>query len=416
MVFAAIRGRLAPLNTPNLRRYWLNAVISAFGDSVTSIALMLMVLQRTGSISLMATMSIVVSVPGIVFGLVNATWVDRWNAQRVIVRSQLLRALLILGLVYVDLGNQLWMAFVLAACQSLVGTFDDPARGRMVAMLTTTETRLSVNSLTSSGVMVAGMLGTTVGGLLVGTGGRYWPAFAIDSVTFVAGAAALTGIAGNFDPSTQSPHSGKVWGRLADDVLEGITAIRRSPVLVAVLWAASASTIGLSAATIMLTPLIVDVLYLQPAWFGAIEATQASSAIAIALAIGVFGRSLDPKRLVALGMMATGLVIGLIGSAVDVWTLLISMFLVGISITPVSSGYSTLLQTYAPRAMIGRIAATMNTLVQTFSIAAMAGAGLLGDAVGVRSVFWIAGGVCAFAGVWSGALFRKEDAAGPDGV
>lgn len=415
MAFTAIRGRLAPLNTPNLRRYWLNAVISAFGDSVTSIALMLMVLQRTGSISLMATMSIVVAVPGVVVGLVNATWVDRWNAQRVIVRSQLVRSLLILGLVYVDLGSYLWIAFVLAGCQSLVRTFDDPARARLIASLTSDMTRLSVNSLTTSGVMVAGMLGTTVGGLLVGAFDCYWPAFAIDSVTFVAGAVVLSGIAGSFDSSTHPPRSGKVLGGLVDDVMEGIDAIRRSPVLVAVLWAASASAISLSAATIMLTPLIVDVLHLQLAWFGAIEASQASSAIAIALAIGVFGRSLDPKRIVALGMMATGMVIGLIGSTVNVWTLLISMFLVGISIAPVSSGYSTLLQTYAPRAMIGRIAAAMNTLVQTFSIVAMAGAGLLGDALGVRSVFWIAGGICALAGVWSSALFRREGTATPDG-
>lgn len=408
MAVATIRGRLAPLNTPNLRWYWLNAVASAFGDSVTNIALTLMVLRETGSLSLMATMSIVVIVPGIVFGILSATWVDRWNAQRVIVVSQCLRAVLILGLVYVDLGHHLWFAFVLAACQSLVGTFDDPARARLIRTITDDETRLSVNSLTSSGVMIASILGTTAGGTLAGALDFFWPAFVVSSITFLVGAWAISHIRGDFDAALL-PNSRGEESYFLDDVREGISVIRQSPVLLAVVITASVANLGLGAATIMLTPLIVDVLHAQPAWFGAVEGAQSTSAIMISLVIGVFGRTLDPRRLIVACMVSTGMVVAMIGLTVNIWSLLAAMFIVGITITPVGASIGTLLQTHAPVAMIGRVAAAMNTCIQTFSVASMAIAGVLGDAIGVRPVFWMAGAVCVVAGLLVGILFQGDE-------
>ncbi len=406
MAVASIRGRLAPLVTPNLHWYWLNAVTSAFGDSVTSIALTLMVLRETGSLSLMATMSIVVIVPGIVFGILSATWVDRWDAQRVIVVSQCIRAVLILGLVYVDLGHHLWFAFLLAAFQSLVGTFDDPARARLIRTITDDENRLSVNSLTSSGVMIAGILGTTVGGMLAGSLDVFWPAFVVNSVTFLIGAGAISRIQGEF-VATRPAVSGDEGSRFWSDVLAGLAVIRCSPILLAVVMTASVANLGLGAATIMLTPFIVDVLGVQPAWFGLVEGAQSSSAILISLAIGVYGRSLNPVRLVVACMLLTGVVVAMIGLTVNIWTLLLMMFLVGITITPLGASFGTLLQTHAPEAMIGRVAAAMNTSIQTFSVASMAVAGLLGDVIGVRPVFWIAGAGCVVAGILAASLFSR---------
>lgn len=409
MAVASIRGRLALLNTSNLRGYLFNAALSAFGDSVTTIALTLMVLLETGSLSLMATMSIVVIVPGIIFGILSATWVDRWDAQRVIVVSQILRALLILGLVYVDLGNHLWVAFVLAACQSLVGTFDDPARVRLIRTITDDETRLSVNSLTSSGVMIASVLGTTVGGGLIGALDVFWPAFVVNSLAFLIGAGAISRLRGDFASDRALAGAGNEVSRFWEDVWEGILVIRYSPVLFGIVLATSAANLGLGAATIMLTPLIVDVLHVQPAWFGIIEGAQLSAAILISIVISAYGSMLDPKKLIVVCMITTGIVVSGIGLTVNIWTLLAAMFLVGITITPVGAGFGTLLQTHAPKAMVGRIAAAMNTCIQTFSVAAMAGAGLLGDTIGVRPVFWVAGIVCVVAGLLARVLFRESD-------
>ena len=395
----------------SVRWYWTNAVVSAFGDSLTSVALLLLVLRETGSLSMMAGMSIVIAVPGIVFGVLSAVWVDRWDAKRVVVLSQCVRAILILGLVYVDLGHHIGFAFVLAFFQSLVGTFDDPARIRLIRTLTDNATRLSVNSFTSSGTMIASILGTTIGGTLVGTLDRYWPSFALDSMTFLIGAFAVSCSMGDFAavPRTSDVGQSK---RFLDESLEGIRATFRSPVLSAVMIAASAATLGLSAATIMLLPLITEVLNIQPGWFGAVEAAQSGSAILVSLAVGIIGNRINARPLVVVGLIGTGVAIAAIGSAVNIWTLLVAMFVVGLFITPTGSGYSTLLQTFAPKNVIGRVAAAMNTVIQACGLVAIAAAGFLGEYLGIRETMWIAGAICIGAGILAWVLLTRpgEDA------
>lgn len=408
MAFASIQGRLAPLITPNLRWYWLNAIVSAFGDSVTTIALTLMVLLETGSLSLMATMSIVVIVPGIIFGILSATWVDRWDARRVIVVSQIARALLILGLVYADVSDHLWIAFVLAACQSLVGTFDDPARARMIQTITDDATRLCVNSLTSSGVMIAVVARHNCrrrsrrrAGCLLARICRQQHRVPDRSRSHLSYPWQLCIDASSYGYRERGV---AILGRClggspSDPLLTG--PVRGS-------HGASAANLGLGAATIMLTPLIVDVLHVQPAWFGVVEGAQTAAAILVSLAIGVYGSMLDPRRLIVICMIMTGIVASGIGLTVNIWTLLTAMFLVGITITPLGACFGTLLQTHAPKAMIGRVATTMSTCIQTSSVASMAIARILGDAIGVRPVFWLAGIICVIAGILAGVLFRHR--------
>jgi len=127
---------------------------------------------------------------------------------------------LILGLVYVDLGHQIGFAFVLAFFQSLVGTFDDPAGVRLIRTMTDEATRLSVNSLTSSGTMIAGILGTTIGGTLVGTLEHYWPSFALDSVTFLIGAFAVSCIVGDFGAVPRISGEGRANGSWTNHLRE----------------------------------------------------------------------------------------------------------------------------------------------------------------------------------------------------
>jgi len=163
--------------------------------------------------------------------------------------------------------------------------------------------------------------------------------------------------------------------------------------------AASAATLALSAATIMLLPFITEVLNIQPGWFGAFEATQSGAAILVSLAVGLIGNRLNARPLVVVGLIGTGVAIAAIGSAVNVWTLLMAMFVVGLFITATGSGYSTLLQTFAPKGVIGRVAAAMNTVIQACSLVAIAAAGLLDEYLGIRETMWIAGAVCIGAGI-----------------
>lgn len=392
--------------TGDIRWYWGNAVCTSLADSLIGFALVLLVLNVTGSLSLMALMSIAIALPNIVLSLLSAVWVDRWRPVKVVQVSQVCRAVIVCCFLLVDRFDVIWLAFVIAFVQSTVGTFDDPARARLIRALTTNESRLSVNSFTQSGRTVASVAGTTIAGLMVTLSDDSFGSVFVVATLIYALAGWIVGhiTMPNSDEGTSPAASESYWLEFR----RGFDTVRHSPTLIAVLVTAAAATIGGGAATVLLTPLVVNHLHVSPAWFGVIEASQATGAILISFAIGVFGSRLDPRKLVVTALVSTGVMIGLIGSSPNLLFLMLFMLLVGITITPVSSAFSTLLQTHTEPEVIGRVSAVLSMVIEPFSILGIAAAGFMADQLGIRAVFWLAGGLCVVGGCVALLLFARE--------
>lgn len=169
----------------DLRFFWTNAVITSLADSLTSLALMLLMLNTTGSLTLMAMVSIMTALPNVVIGLFSSVLVDRWEPVRIVQFSQLARAGIVCCFVLVDVFDAIWLVFIIAFAQSVVGTFDDPSRMKISRALTDVETRLSVTSFTQSGRTIASVCGTTLGGMIVAsTGDKFSPVFLVSSALY----------------------------------------------------------------------------------------------------------------------------------------------------------------------------------------------------------------------------------------
>ena len=78
-------------------------IVSDFGDSLTMLALLILVNQVTGSAAAIATMMIVLAVPQVTVGLVAGVYVDRLDRKLIMIISDLLRGSLVLGFVGVAL-------------------------------------------------------------------------------------------------------------------------------------------------------------------------------------------------------------------------------------------------------------------------------------------------------------------------
>src|SRR6476660_5322653 len=116
----------------NFRFLWLGQVISDFGDSLTNLALLFLINKLTGSTAALATMLIVLTVPQITFGLVAGVYVDRLDRKRIMIVSDLLRGLLVLGFVPVASPNLGWLLYVVAFVQASIGTRFTPARSALL--------------------------------------------------------------------------------------------------------------------------------------------------------------------------------------------------------------------------------------------------------------------------------------------
>jgi MFS family permease len=119
------------------------------------------------------------------------------DRRKLMVITDLSRAVLCLGFLFVGSTDTLWIAFIILGAISGLAAIFDPAASAAVPNLVDNEDLATANSLAGSawGTMLA--VGAAIGGLVVATMGRD-VAFVADAASFAASAALLWGIRRSF--------------------------------------------------------------------------------------------------------------------------------------------------------------------------------------------------------------------------
>ncbi len=115
----------------------------------------------------------------------------------------------------------------------------------------------------------------------------------------------------------------------------------------------------------------------------------------------------SPAALISVASLLLGVAVGLIAVAANVWQVLLILFVVGACITPLQAAIQTIMQTTVPNQLLGRVGSALNTTIMTANLSAMAFAGGLGSAIGIRNVFLFAGGMTILAGLLAMFMLRK---------
>lgn len=395
-----------PLQYKGFRNLWLAQSISDFGDGLTGLALLIMVNQLTGSTAALATMAIVLAIPQVTLGLVAGVYVDRLERKKIMLVSDSVRALLVLGFVWVDSVERLWMLYVLAFLQSAVGTFFGPARGAVIAQLLPKEALLAANSITQTSRIIAGMLGASAAGVLIGSFKIYWPAFAIDAATFVFSFVLVLLVqVPRLEGGGQAP-ARSVLGSLG----EGLRTIGGSRILRGTLTGAGVMMLGLGAVNILFIPLLSNDLKVPTTLFGLVQAAQTAGMILAGGTVALLASRLKPTHMVSLGLMGMGLMVGLIAGAGQLWHVLVLLFFIGLLGAPVQAGIGTLVQTSVDDHSRGRVGAALGAVIGSANLVSMALAGVLAGWIGVREVFVVAGILAVVAGAAAFWVFGDRSA------
>ncbi len=117
--------------------------------------------------------------------------IDRFSRKAVLIGADLVRALLVLSLLW---PQGAWHAYLVAAGLAAGNTFFNPTVQAIIPALTTAEQRLAANSVAwSTGRLVQIIASAIAGGLvaLLGTG----PAFAVNAASFLVSAAFIAALA-----------------------------------------------------------------------------------------------------------------------------------------------------------------------------------------------------------------------------
>jgi len=407
------------LRIADFRRLWAAQTISDIGDGVTLLTLMLLVNQLTHSTLVLAAAAIALAIPPLTIGMVAGTYVDRWDRRRVMIVSDGLRAVVVLGFIVVGRAELVPLLLVLALVQASIGTFFTPARGALVPRVVPAEGLLAANSITQATRVIAGVVGAGIAGFIVGVAGLTWPAFLIDSLTFAASAALVLGVTATAGiPSAAEHDAAKGVGA---SIAEGLRIVGGSRLLSTTLLALAVTMLGLGAINVLFLPLLVNVLGVSPTWLGAVDLAQSASMILSAGLVAGLAARLRPTTIITVCLVAVGVLIGLVGATTHMLQVLALLFGLGWFVTPVQAAVVTTFQTGVADAARGRAMATLQAAMAGASVTSMLLAGIFGDLVGVRAVFFVGGALVVLAGLASAVLYRgaateaaeAAEAAGP---
>lgn len=381
-------------------------IVSDVGDGITLLLVLLVINDLTGSTAMLALMAIAEAVPAFTVGLVAGVYVDRWDRRRIMLASDLLRAAVVLAFGLVQSAALVPLLFVLGFTQASIGTFFRPARAAMLPHIVPAEGLPAANSLAQASQVIGGVVGAGIAGLLFGIFGSGFIGFAIDSATFLVSFALILGVsrsAGRIDAGTGvSPERRGI----GSSVLEGLGIVRRSRVLAGIVISVSVTMLGLGAVNVLFVPLVMNDLDVAPSWIALIQLAQTLGMLAAAALVTLIVRRLAPTSIISVGLAGIGICIGLLAGATLMWQVLLLMLLVGLLVTPLQAMVQTMVQTSVDDATRGRVVSIVQAAIATASVTSMAVGGVLGDLIGIRAVFAIAGLFALVAAAVSWVMFR----------
>jgi MFS family permease len=177
----------------DFRWLFLSQAISTTGDRLVTVALALLVTQRTGSTTDLGLVIGAQTAALVIFLLIGGAWADRLPRHRIMVSTDLVRCLLHAGLavlIFAD-GLQLWHLIAIEVVFGAAEAFFRPAYSGLVPQTVPEELIQEANALNSATLTIAEFVGPAIATglvLTVGTGA----AFAVDAGTFLLSALLLT--------------------------------------------------------------------------------------------------------------------------------------------------------------------------------------------------------------------------------
>jgi MFS family permease len=176
-------------------RYLVSRVLSGAGNIVTLITLPIIVYRSSGSAALTALVAACEAAPYLLFGLFSGALTDRWNRQKVMVRADVLSALLVVTLPLADLFAEVTVPHVLvvAFLGPTIGVFFDGAVFGALPTLVGRDRIAEANSISWAAQSVVEMAVPSLVGLALAFLHPAW-LLGFDSLTFAVSAALIAGI------------------------------------------------------------------------------------------------------------------------------------------------------------------------------------------------------------------------------
>jgi MFS family permease len=377
------------LRNARFLRLWIGQGASFVGDAVSMIALVVLVVQITGSASAVGGALVARLLPTIASPLVGVL-ADRLDRRIILVTTDLARAVLVLGLVF---ARDLATIYVLVFLMGLARTVFNPTVRAAFPSVVGGGDLTRANAIISGTFSTSVMAGPALGGLLVASIGVD-AAFLADAVTYLVSAILLSTV-----PLPRPRQESEEEAGFLRDLRSGFGYLLGARVPLAIVAGAFLTILTINAT-------VPAEVFLAKETFGAGD-------VGYGLLVGLWGG----------GMVLGSALMAVLGDRVNlVFLYFLSIFvgalaLVGTGLAPVfvfalgaltvegaatcidNVATDTILQKRVPEAFLGRVFSIRFLCYSVGEGLAYLVGGLLVDAVGPRSTYLLAGLATATAGL-----------------
>jgi MFS transporter, DHA3 family, macrolide efflux protein len=371
------------------RTLWLAQVVSIFGDFLALFGVInLITFTLHGTAIEVTAVTISFALPMAVIGPVAGVLVDHWNPKFVMILSDLIRAVLILLLVFVSDVRQICAIF---AVLSTVSSFFVPAQSVTLRTLVPVEGLLAANALMAQAFYVVRLVSPAAASLLI-AGFRERSCFYLDAASFIFSACMIAALTVLRPARAQTE---KTLGSLTRDFVAGNRFIFTHAGLAFVFVAMAMAMFVLSSFSPLISIYIRDSLKAGTGAFGAISSMVGLGLIAGTQLVNRLVRSRSKPHVVVAGLLGLGMGAAILGLFHNIPIAALSTFTMGFTISFVLVPAQTMSQQETPPQMIGRVSSSFMSLISFAQVFGLLLSGYLAQRLGIRPLFLASAGVLA---------------------
>jgi MFS family permease len=397
----------------NYRYTWIGQVVSEVGDHFNNIAVFSLAMETTRSGLVVSGVLLSRAIPAVMAGPVAGVLLDRFDRKRIMIASDLIRAIVALGFVATLHYREPWLLYLLSALLMFASPFFTSGRTSILPTITNKEELHTANSLTQTTQWTTLTIGTMAAGLSAATLGFRW-AFVLNSLSFLFSAVCISRlrVEGSFRAKRTELTENRVV-RPWHEYKEGLRYMKSSPLILGIALVGVGWATGGGAAQILFTLFGEQVFNRGPAGIGIFWSFAGVGLLAGGAMGHYLGKRIDfktYKRTISVCYVIHGGAYVLFSQMPKFWEALLFIALSRAAVAVSSVLNVSQMLRHVPDEFRGRVFSTAESLVWSTMIFSMALAGIATEYQGPRTIGMVAGILSSTTAIfwawanWSGKL------------
>lgn len=361
------------IKNKNFSLFYIAQIISNFGDKLNQMALIGLIYARTpGSTIQLAKLLSFAVIPVFLIGPIAGIYVDRWNRKYTMVVCDLLRGVLVLLIPFLIIYSKSMVPiYIVVFVVFSVTRFFLPSKLAIIPDIVHKDKLLLANSLTSTTMMIATIIGYGFGGIIVARLGAKG-GFCLDGLTYFVSAIMLCFVGlklkVNKDKFTQREKLRKLikktlWG----DIKEGLLYFKDHKDIRMVANTMFLIMAGVGSIYIIIIVFVQETLQSSTEHLGYLAMFLGSGLFLGSLAYGRFGGKLCKRKVINFGLCVTGLLIIVFALGLKFYpTFLVAAILsliLGMVASPIIVSSNTLLHEVMRDELRGRVFSSLEIIM-----------------------------------------------------